>query len=153
MHILMRTAYFTCAVALVGISTAPVAGAKAAENPTRLLDSLVQCQAITEPTQRLNCYDQGMRELQSARAQNRNLFEPIPQHVEFKAINANLESATETAPGTWLLVLSDHSVWRTDDDIRFIPVPGVAVKVVKASLGSFMASIGKERAVRVVRRR
>lgn len=148
-----RLSYVACAVGIATLAASPAAIAKSRENPARLLDALEQCQSLSNPTQRLACYDQGIRELRSAREQDKELFESRPQQAKFETINANLESVAEVAPGTWLLVLSDHSVWRTDDDVRFIPKTGVAVIVVKASLGSFMATIGKERAVRVIRRR
>ena len=141
-------------LAVVGvIAASPSAIARSRDDAARLLDSLQQCQTIVDPVLRLACFDQGIGALKAAREEDRTLFEAPPPPVEFTPITANLDSVAEVAPSVWLLVLSDHSVWRTDDDVRFFPEAGVTVKVVKAALGSFMATIGKEHAVRVVRRR
>lgn len=141
------------AALVASAAAAPDAGARARADAGRLLDSLQQCQAIADPTQRLACFDAGIGALKSAREEDRTLFEAPPAPVEFSPITANLDNVAEVEPSVWLLVLSDHSIWRTDDDVRFIPAPGVTVHVVKAALGSYMATIGKEHAVRVVRRR
>ena len=89
-----------------------------------------------------------MEDLKAARADNKN-FLSKESRAPFQPINSTAVSVAELQPGVWLLVFADHSVWRTNDDVRFIPRTGDSVKVSKAMMGSFMARIGKESTVRV----
>jgi transcription antitermination factor NusG len=86
--------------------------------------------------------------LKQARLEDRD-FAGAPAAKKFEPITSAAVSVTELQPNVWLLVLADHSVWRTDDDVRFEPKAGDIVKVTKGAFGSFLANIGRERAVRV----
>ena len=119
-----RIAGFGVLAALGVVAAAPGASARSREDAARLLDTLQQCQAIVDPAQRLACFDQGIGALKAAREEDRTLFEAPPPPVEFTPITANLVNVAEVAPSVWLLVLSDNSVWRTDDDVRFFPEAG-----------------------------
>ena len=114
----------------------------------KILDSLQECQAIADAGPRLACYDSRIIVLKQARQVDRD-FAGAPAARKFEPITSNAVSVTELQPNVWLLVLADHSVWRTDDDVRFIPKVGDNVKILKGALGSYLASIGKERAVHV----
>jgi hypothetical protein len=136
------------AIALGSLAVGIPAGAKSKINGDKLLDELEACKITAEPAARLACYDERVEELKIARKDNKN-FLGREARAPFEPINSTAVSVAELQPGTWLLVLADHSVWRTNDDVRFIPRAGDGVKVVKAAMGSFMANIGKESAVRV----
>lgn len=118
------------------------------ESASKILDQLEECPGIADPTQRLACFDSRYAVLREARKKDRN-FLVRAARTEFKPIEAVAVAVTELQPGTWLMVLSDHSVWRTNDEVRFIPEKGQKVSIGKAALGSFVARIGTQHAVRV----
>jgi hypothetical protein len=146
----LRIAIHAFALTLAGatLAAAAPAAAKSRVNGDKLLDSLQECKAVAEPGARLICYDQRVEDLKAARADNKN-FLSKESRAPFQPINSTAVSVAELQPGVWLLVLADHSVWRTNDDVRFIPRTGDSVQVSKAMMGSFMARIGKESTVRV----
>lgn len=146
---LRRTARAVAFASVAGaLALAAPGAAKSKINGDKLLDELEACKALADTGARLACYDQKVEELKIARADNKHFLAPEAR-APFEPINSKAVSVAELQPGTWLLVLADHSVWRTHDDVRFIPRAGDAVRVVKAAMGSFMANIGKESAVRV----
>lgn len=136
------------------------------------------CRTISSDAARLHCYDQAVALLDSAeqtgeivvldRAQvrdaNRQLFgfqltnpfagrlggDPEP---EVEAIETTLTSATTMADGKWLFRLADGSTWRQVDSeaVRFANRQGTGVRIRRASLGSYMMTLERSRAVRVRR--
>lgn len=152
----MRIARFGLRICALGVfallASAPAVSRKSNESATNVLDSLEQCHSIADPAQRLSCYDTRIVVLKEARQKGESF---LPQRVEqkFQPINSTITSVAELQPGTWLLVLADRSVWKTDDDVRFFPKQGDTVRISKGALGSFLAVIGKEPAVRVKRMR
>lgn len=141
------------------------------------LSRLTACRAIEDATARLGCYDAAVSALDSAERQGevvvmdsaqigearRQLFgfemPAMPRLLgsgsaaEINSIETTLQSATEIGPNRWLFRLADGSVWRQidTDPFRGQPRPGDAVRVRKASLGSFLMTVGGSRAVRVRR--
>ena len=73
--------------------------------------------------------------------------------AELNAIETTLQSATQVADNRWVFRLADGGVWRQIDSesIRHRPRQGDAVLVRKASMGSFLLTVGGSRAVRVRR--
>lgn len=139
-------------LAIVGsaiLLTSSGVAAKSDPNAARLLDGLEQCTQLADAAQRLACFDERIAALKQARKENKALFAPNPQPAKFVTIDATAVSVAELAPGSWLLVLSDHSVWRTTDIVTFVPESGAKVHVFKGAIGNYMANIGSERAVRV----
>lgn len=142
-----------------------------------VLSRLVECRAITASEARLACYDAAASALDSAeregqvvvvdRAQvtaaRRQLFgfqlpsitlfdqgdaaEPINQ------IETTLTRAQLVGEGRWLFSLADGTVWRQIDSerVNFRNQAGEAVRVRRASLGSYLLTTGGSRAVRVRR--
>lgn len=148
----MKTKYgYPRALAMLGaalLSGSSVA-AKSGADATRLLDELEQCGDIADGSQRLACFDQRISALKLARQQDKSLFTPAAQRAKFVTIDATAVSVAELEPGAWLLVLSDHSVWKTTDIVTFVPTRGAKVHVAKGAIGNYLANIGNERAVRV----
>jgi hypothetical protein len=72
---------------------------------------------------------------------------------EIDSIETTLQSANQVADNRWVFRLADGAVWRQidSDPFRYRPRPGDAVRVRKASLGSFLLTVGDSRAVRVRR--
>lgn len=150
-------------------------------DPTRAasLMELARCRDVTVDTQRLACFDRAVAALDTAersgevvvmdraqvRAANRQLFgfqitNPFAGTTaagnvepEIEAIETTLVSATISGEGKWVFRLADGSEWRQIDSgsIRFRNREGEAVRVRRASLGSYMLTTEGSRAVRVRR--
>jgi hypothetical protein len=141
------------------------------------LERLVACRAITDNAARLACYDSAAGALDSAERQGevvvidraqvaetqRQLFgfevPSLPrlfgdrEAAPIEAIETTLQSASQVGDNRWVFRLADGGVWRQIDSepVRFQNRPGQEVRVRKASLGSFMLTVGGSRAVRVRR--
>jgi hypothetical protein len=129
--------------------------AKPKVDPMRLLDAIAECSAIADPAERLRCYDQRAADLKTARAENARLFQRVEEveREEFKEITTKIATVAQLEPGAWLMVLADHSVWRTNDVVRDPPERGMSIHIYRGALGSFLANIDEGRAVRVRRMR
>jgi nucleoside phosphorylase len=81
------------------------------------------------------------------------LFGPEGAVAEVDAIETTLQSAVLTGEGRWVFRLEDGGVWRQIDSerVRFQNRPGQPVRVRKATLNSFLLTVGGSRAVRVRR--
>lgn len=144
------------------------------ETLARLLD----CRAVADSAARLACYDAAAGALDNAERQGdvvvidraavaetrRQLFgfemPTLPRlfgasdaNVDIDSIETTLASAVLAGDGRWVFRLADGGVWRQIDSerVNFRNRPGQAVRVRKASLGSFLLTVGDSRAVRVRR--
>lgn len=141
------------------------------------LSRLTACRAIADGDARLSCYDTAVSALDSAERQGevvvmdraqlgearRQLFgfemPAMPRlfgaegAAQLDSIETTLQGATQIADNRWVFRLADGGVWRQidSDPLRIRPRPGDAVRVRKASLGSFLLTVGDSRAVRVRR--
>ncbi|HST92375.1 MAG TPA: hypothetical protein VLJ13_09290, partial [Brevundimonas sp.] len=141
------------------------------------LTRLMACRAIADNAGRLACFDAAAGALDSAQQSGevvvidragvaetrRQLFgfemPSLPRlfgpegAAEINSINSTLQSASLVGEGRWVFRLADGSVWRQIDSerVRFQNRPGETVEVRKASLGSFLLTVGGSRAVRVRR--
>ncbi len=75
------------------------------------------------------------------------------QGEDIDRLEARLVRASETATGRWLIQLDTGARWQQIDDTRMLrePRPDDTVVIRKAALGSYLASIGGARAIRVRR--
>ncbi|MFA4893835.1 hypothetical protein [Brevundimonas sp.] len=141
------------------------------------LSRVTACRAIADGAARLTCYDTAVGALDSAERQGevvvmdraqigearRQLFgfemPAMPRlfgdegPASLDSIETTLQSATRIADNRWVFRLADGGVWRQidSDPLRFRPRQGDAVRVRKASMGSFLMTVGDSRAVRVRR--
>lgn len=148
-----------------------------AQEPPETLARLMACRSVADSAARLACFDAAAGALDSARQQGelvvmdraqvnqtrRQLFgfemPALPQlfgpegAAEIDAIDSTLQSASLVGEGRWVFRLADGSVWRQIDSerVRFQNRPGQPIRVRKASLGSFLLTVGDSRAVRVRR--
>ena len=165
----------SAAVAIVSLSGQVAPPQERAETLSRL----TACRAIADGAARLSCYDTAVSALDSAERQGEvvvmdraqigearrqlfgfempampRLFGPAGEGVpEVNAIETTLQSAPQVADNHWVFRLADGGVWRQidSDPLRIRPRQGDAVRVRKASLGSFLLTVGGSRAVRVRR--
>lgn len=141
------------------------------------LARLMACRGIAESVARLACFDTAAGALDTAERAGdvvvidragvaetrRQLFgfemPSLPRlfgpegDTPIDSIDSTLQSASLVGEGRWVFRLADGSVWRQIDSERvgFQNRPGETVRVRKASLGSFLLTVGGSRAVRVRR--
>lgn len=141
------------------------------------LARLMACRSVADSPARLACFDAAAGALDTAEQQGelvvmdraqvnqtrRQLFgfemPALPQlfgpegAVEIDSIDSTLQSASLVGEGRWVFRLADGGVWRQIDSerVRFQNRPGQPVRIRKASLGSFLLTVGDSRAVRVRR--
>ena len=164
----------TCFAAFSGAASAQQAAP--AERP-EVLSRLVGCRSVTAPEARLACYDAAAGALDTAQRQGEvvvvdraqvtaarrqlfsfelptiSLFEQGPAPERIDSVETTLTRAALGGEGKWVFVLSDGSTWRQldSDRVTFQNEAGQAVRVRRATLGSYLLTIGHSRAVRVRR--
>jgi hypothetical protein len=142
-----------------------------------MLERLTACRAVADDAARLACYDAAAAAFDTAEREGelvvidraavnetrRQLFgfelPTLPRLFngneadELDSIETTLERASRSGENRWVFRLADGSVWRQIDSepVRFENDPGQPVRVRKASLGSFLMTVGGSRAVRVRR--
>ena len=162
--------------AVVAASALSGQSVPAQERPETLA-RLMACRGVADSTARLACFDAAAGALNTAEQQGelvvmdraqvnqtrRQLFgfemPTLPRlfgpegAVEIESIDSTLQSAALVGEGRWVFRLADGGVWRQIDSerVRFQNRPGQPVRVRKASLGSFLLTVGDSRAVRVRR--
>ena len=163
-------------LAAIAVATVPSIQDTAQQRPESL-ERLIACRAISESAARLACYDAAAGALDAAQQQGelvvidrvqanetrRQLFgfeaPSLPSLFggaavpDIDAIETTLQSASQGGDNRWVFRLADGGVWRQIDSepVRFQNRAGQEVRVRKASLGSFMLTVGGSRAVRVRR--
>ncbi|HWH17929.1 MAG TPA: hypothetical protein VNT77_06275 [Allosphingosinicella sp.] len=140
----------------------------------------MDCRAIADESERLACYDREVAALDAAEARRevvmvdrqqlretrRTLFGlTLPNLSVFgddnedeegvSQIEAKIRSAAQTPVGKWILTLDNGTRWvQTDSrNLAIYPQPGHAIKIRKAALGSYLANIAGQTAIRVERSR
>lgn len=68
----------------------------------------------------------------------------------FSEIESTIRQVRQISPNRWLVVLEDGARWVQNEPKSFVhdPKPGMSIRIRRAALGSFMASIDKQTAVR-----
>ena len=137
--------------------------------PPAAVQSLLACRSVTEPAQRLACYDraaQGFADamvkkevvvIDKARANEarRSLFGfSIPNFGallggggdEINQIQSTVEGAVENGDGSWTVRLADGSTWTQTDDtpVALPPRQGDKVLVKRGTLGSYFLKLGSQ---------
>lgn len=142
-----------------------------------LFEELVNCRTITEPAARLACYDAKVAAMDEAEKKDelvladkasmtearRGLFGfSIPklkifgndgeQEEKFELV-AKIDSAYQSSPGKWTIVLDNGARWVQIDTqvLRKNPARGMEIKIREAAMGSYFANIDGARAIRMRR--
>jgi len=127
-------------------------------------DSLLECRAITDDTQRLACFDRiagrvaaddlvviDRKRLARERRQRFGLPAEgdgalaaatngkVPAVQAFSSTVRNAERARDY--GRWDIELADGTVWQSVDTSSFPPASGATITIRRATLGGFRASI------------
>lgn len=171
----------TIAPAVGALTLAAWAAPVMAQNGSpSIVAQLRQCQTIAENTARLACFDQGMAAFSAAqssgelavidRAQVRETrrqlfgFEAPDLSRIFSSGEAGVEEVIDSVEttlvraergndGRWQFQLADGSRWHQTSNDRYQVVnrEGEAVRIRRASLGSYLMSVGRSRGIRVQR--
>ncbi|HWF78080.1 MAG TPA: hypothetical protein VN694_12990 [Caulobacteraceae bacterium] len=165
------------AVAAVAVGAAGAAVAKPQAAPTNapVVQAVVDCRKIEDPTQRLACYDAAVAAMTSAqqsgdlvtldRKQRQavrkqafgftlptlSMFDTGEKEVD--RIDETLASAHQIGEGRWVFQMQDGAIWRQIDD-EFLsrePHPGSAIVIRRAMMGSYMLSVDGQPGVRAHR--
>jgi hypothetical protein len=170
---------FAAALLTTALAAAPVARAAEAPAPARAvqLQQLLDCRKLTDPTQRLACFDQaaGVLDLAEAkgdvvvvdREQARkvrrqafgftmpsiSLFTRGEKPEEITSAAGVIASARRLNTGKWEITLEDGARWVQVDltEIPLTPKAGQKVKIKAATMGSFVMSVNNQREVKVHR--
>lgn len=137
---------------------------------------VVACSSITDPAQRLACFDREVAAMNEAqrkgdlvavdrsqiRKTRRSLFGlALPDLGVFgddsdeaaSEITTTLKRVSQTPDGKWIFDLAEGGRWLQLDSREFIvdPKPGHSIRIRRAALGSYLANVNKQIAVRVRR--
>ena len=164
----------TLAVLLAAAPAQPQASAAPRE-----IEAIEQCRGITGIEARVRCYDEAAAALAAARASGaivvvdreqvretrRSLFGfDLPKMPFFNGDKSQEEDEPKEAEGVvqsvrllpddrWLVTLESGARWQTTEAAgrQLPPRPGQAVRMRKASMGSYLLSVQGRRGVRAMR--
>ena len=133
---------------------------------SRVLQTFAQCRAITDPAQRLDCFDKAAGALEQAvkandvrivdrgdiRKARRSLFgftlpridlfgggDDDAKEPAFTEINTTVASANQVANGRVEIRLADdtEAVWQTTEAVTFPPKRGAKIRIRKGAIGNY----------------
>ena len=141
-----------CLVVLVGTSPASADSAREALNET------ARCAAITDPAERLSCFDAAAVQAKGALApQPADFGRPAPKPAEVPQLTAGVREFWKTGRGLAVFVLDNGQTWRqleADATQILDPAPGTSFKVTieRGLLNSYNLTIdGRNGLIRVRR--
>jgi len=165
---------FVSLAALAALSTATLAKDPPKTSP--LVSALQACRAVTDPTERLACYDKEAGALLDAtqkgdiavvdksevRKARKSLFGFSMPKIPFfsgddtaDAVSDTLESTVKTANGIGygkfrIIIAEGNAVWETTETYATMHDPRAGDKIVikRGSLGSYLLKIGSNRSVK-----
>ncbi len=168
----MKVAMFTAAMLA---ATSSLLAAKDAASPA-VLDNVIECRAISGSAERLACFDQSVEKLERARKSNelavvsreevrtarRTLFGlALPEIKIFNddrgeqipEINTTIRSLSQASNGKWVFILEDGARWVQIDErmLGATPKIGQTIRIRRAAMGSYLANVNKQIAIRVRR--
>lgn len=165
---------------LAGLSTAATAQQRPrpGEERPEVLSRVVQCRTIAVEAERLACYDREVATLDQAQASGellamdrnqvrrtrRSLFGmTVPNLGIFgddnedeeaaSRIETTIRSATTNANGKWIIELADGARWMQIDSMNLSarPRPGQPIRIRRAAMGSYLANVNNQTAIRMRR--
>ena len=171
---LVIPAALLCCLAVAASAQRPRAQA---ERP-QALSRVVQCRTIASQDERLACYDREVAAMEAAEASGqlvamdrqqirrtrRSLFglslpdlgifgDDNDDEDEASRIESTVRSATQNANGKWIIELADGARWLQTDsrNLNFPPRPGQPIRIRRAAMGSYLANVNNQTAIRMRR--
>lgn len=173
--------FFPFAVALAAMSAAPAAAQDASGERPEALQRLLACRALDAAEARLACFDREVAAFEAAQAANqlvvmdreqvrrtrRTLFGLVlpdlgifgddnrGAEAAVAEIETTIRSAAQNALGKWIIVLEDGARWIQIDTRNPAREPrgGMPIRIRRAAMGSYLANIDGQVAIRVRRER
>lgn len=148
------------------------------QEPPAVLSRVVQCRTIAAEAERLACYDREVAAMQAAqstgelvamdrsqvRRTRRSLFgltvpnlgifgDDNEDEEEASRIESTIRSASQNANGKWIIEIEDGARWLQIDsrNLNFPPRRGQPIRIRRAALGSYLANVNNQVAIRVRR--
>ncbi len=174
---MVKKFYKFCLAQLILCSTTAVYAQDnvSSENNPKVFGDVIACTTISEPSQRLACYDSTLAKLKTAQ-QNKELFVTDWKQIqktqkglfgfslpkvrifgdvsgeEIVSISGKILQVRQ-GPKGWIFELEDGAVWAQTDSrySGLSPNTGQTLHVKKAALGSFMARVDSGSAFRAER--
>lgn len=174
-----RTALYAAIVAGLSVGSAEAqAQASKASPPPAAISRVVACQSISDTAQRLACYDREVAAMASAQASGdlvtmdrqqvrrakRSLFGfALPDLGVFgdddsiegdaTSLETTIRSAWRNADGKWTFALAEGGRWAQIDSRELVvhPRSGHPIRIRRAAMGSYLANVNKQIAIRVRR--
>jgi hypothetical protein len=170
-------------IAALSVALTTSAGAQAPATPTQrpaLLKSLTDCRSVSDSAVRLACFDAAAAAIDTAerakdlvvvdreqlRKTRRTLFGlTLPNLSVFgddsstepgvERIETTIARLSQTGFGKWIFVLPDGATWEQIDsrELPIDPKVGNSIKIRKAAMGSYLANVKEQVAIRVKRLR
>lgn len=142
-----------------------------------IYQAVVDCRTIADAAQRLGCFDRTVGDMASAanakelvildraamRETRKGLFGfNLPKlklfggggddsKDEVQEIEAEISGIRSASDGFPIFALDDGGHWKQTDGRNLFPKVGDRIKIKRAAIGSYMASIGKKSGIRVMR--
>lgn len=163
---------------IIAVLSVATSGSLAAQNAggTAVIDEVIECRTISAGTERLACFDKNVEVLERARKSNelaiisreevrtarKSLFGlTLPEIKIFSddrgeaiaEINATIRSVSQRSDGKWAFVLDDGARWIQIDERSpsATPKAGQPIRIRRAAMGSYLANVNKQIAIRVRR--
>lgn len=173
MHIAASAVLF--AATMMFGTTALAKKAEAPQAPPAVVARVVACSSVAEPSERLACYDREVATMnqaqqsgdliamdrQQVRKTKRSLFGlALPDLGVFgddedsnSTIETTIKGVGETPDGKWIFSLAEGGRWVQLDTRNFIvdPAPGQPIRIRRAAMGSYLANVNNQIAIRVRR--
>jgi hypothetical protein len=171
------------AIAALAVAAGPAAAQEADRPRPEALNRLMECRSLTDSAQRLACFDREVAAIDAAEAANqlvvvdreqirktrRSLFglslpdlgifgggdDEEEEEEGVSQIESTIKNASRGSYGRWIITLENGAVWAQTDDRNLPrwPKAGHPIVIKRAALGSFMANINDQNAIRVERLR
>jgi hypothetical protein len=177
----LRPAALGAAATAALLCLAPAADAQRPnqrEERPAVLSRVVQCRAIAAEAERLACYDREVAAMDQAasagelvamdrnqiRRTRRSLFgltvpnlgvfgDDNEDEEEASRIESTIRSASMNNNGRWVIELADGARWIQADSrgLNFPPRAGQPIRIRRAAMGSYLANVNNQTAIRVRR--
>ncbi len=147
--------------------------------PPAIYTEMIACKSVTDPAQRLSCFDEKVAALESAQNNNEVVIADREQVREARKglfgltlpriklfggngdegdnvnqIESTIASARKLRDGKWLIKLDDGALWQQTSAVRSTarsPKVGNSIAIKRGSLGSYVAKVNDGRAFKVKR--
>ncbi|RVT92739.1 hypothetical protein [Sphingomonas crocodyli] len=169
---MQNRAKFVLSACVAALLTPAVVAAPEPRRP-EMFDKLVACRTITDPTQRLACYDAQVVALDTAEKNDdlvimdrkqvqetrRSLFgftlpkfslggKKLDEKDDTTEIESTVQSVRRAGNGWSFTLANDAGTWETPDGLGTAPKVGDKIRIKKAMMGSYLGSVGFNRGVR-----